>query len=76
MIDIHYFFFKFFFFLITNNTVVDSCLRLVMKISNMHVVHEYNRLLYRVYYTLFVAGFGCNLVYKLSVGIFVPYSLN
>ena len=76
-IDIHYLFYKFFFFfLITNNTVVDSCLRFVMKISNMHVVQEYNRLVYRVYNTLFVVGSGRNLVYKLSIGTFVPYSLN
>ena len=47
-----------------------------MKISNMHVVHEYNRLVYRVYYTLFGVGSGFNLIYKLSIGIFVPYSLN
>ena len=47
-----------------------------MKISNMHVVHKYNELIYRVYYTLFVVGSGRNLVYKLSIGTFVPYSLN
>ena len=47
-----------------------------MKISNMQVVHEYNRLIYRVYYTHFVVGSGRNLAYKLSIDIFVPYSLN